>query len=417
VNAKPTVRLRYQVLFFALVRTILNTPFRMIYPFLPAISRGLGVEISAINQAVTLRATLGALSPVVGSIGDARGRKFAMLVGISSFIGAMALVFISPTFPALVVSMLMVTLAKIMFDPAMYAYIGDVVSYDRRGLAMGIGEFGWSGAFLLGVPIVGWLIARGGWSGNANAFAAPFGLPGVVGLLPREQWAAPFPYLLLAGIAILILLWQIVPATPVQGSQRTSLVRGLRAIIASPAALGALMAGVLLSGSNEMVNIVFGRWMEDSFGLRIIALGITAAIIGVAELGGEGLTALLADRLGKRRSVAIGFVTYGLSCLLLPVLGTTYNGALVGLFLFYITFEFTLVCSIPLMSELLPSARATLLAAMASASSVGRAVGSLIGPALFTFGIGANAVTAAVLNLVALGLILWLVRESPQKPA
>lgn len=417
MNAKPTVRLRYQVLFFALVRAILNTPFRMIYPFLPAISRGLGVEISAITQAVTLRASLGILSPVLGSIGDARGRKFAMMVGISMFVIAMALVMLSPTFPALVVSILLVALSKVLFDPSMYAYIGDVVSYDRRGLAMGIGEFGWSGAGLLGVPLVGWLMARGGWSGSGNVFDSPFGLPGIVGLLPREQWTAPFPFLLFAGITVLILLWQIVPPTPVHSAQRTSLVHGLRTIFTNPSAVAALVAAVLLNSANESVNIVFGRWLEGSFGLQIIALGITAAIIGVAELGGEGLTALLADRLGKRRAVAIGFATYAVSCLLLPILSTTYDGALLGLFLFYITFEFTLVCTIPFMSEVVPTARATFLASTSSALSVGRAIGSLIGPAIFTFGIGANALTAAVMNLLALGLILWLVREPAQTPA
>lgn len=417
MQSNGSIRLRYQVLFFALVRTVVNTAFRMIYPFLPALSRGLGVDINAITQAVTLRASLGALSPILGSIGDARGRKFAMLVGIGLFIGAMVLVIISPTFPALVISVLLVTLTKIMFDPAMYAYIGDVVSYDRRGLAMGIAEFGWSGAFLVGVPVVGWLIARGGWIGNANAFADPFGLIGISGLLPREQWTAPFPYLLCAGIVVFILLWLLIPSTHVQGVPRTSLLRGLRAIMINPAAVSALIAGFLLSASNEVVNIVFGRWMEGTFGLRIIALGITAAIIGIAELGGEGLTALLVDRLGKRRSVAIGFATYGVSCILLPILSTTYNGALIGLFLFFITFEFTLVCSIPLMSELVPTARANLLAAMSSASSLGRAAGSLIGPAIFTYGISANAITSAVMSVLALGLILWMVRETHQKRA
>jgi predicted MFS family arabinose efflux permease len=292
-----------------------------------------------------------------------------------------------------------------------------VVSYDRRGLAMGIAEFGWSGAFLVGVPVVGWLMARGGWIGNANAFADPFGLMGITGLLPREQWTAPFPYLLFAGIVVFILLWLLIPSTHVQGAPRTSLLRGLRAIMMNPAAVSALIAGFLLSASNEVVNIVFGRWMEGAFGLRIIALGITAAIIGIAELGGEGLTALLVDRLGKRRSVAIGFATYGVSCILLPILSTTYNGALIGLFLFFITFEFTLVCSIPLMSELVPTARATLLAAMSSASSLGRAAGSLIGPAIFTYGITANAITSAVMSVLALGLILWMVRETHQKRA
>ena len=60
MQSNESIRLRYQVLFFALVRTVVNTAFRMIYPFLPALSRGLGVDINAITQAVTLRASLGA---------------------------------------------------------------------------------------------------------------------------------------------------------------------------------------------------------------------------------------------------------------------------------------------------------------------------------------------------------------------
>jgi predicted MFS family arabinose efflux permease len=56
--------------------------------------------------------------------------------------------------------------------------------------------------------------------------------------------------------------------------------------------------------------------------------------------------------------------------------------------LFYLTFEFTIVSSLPLMSEILPSARATLLAANMALISLGRAAGAWLAPRFF--GLGAS---------------------------
>jgi len=81
-------------------------------------------------------------------------------------------------------------------------------------------------------------------------------------------------------------------------------------------------------------------------------------------------------------------------------------GAIIGLFLFYLTFEFTIVSGIPLMTEVLPSARATMMASHMALIAVGRSVGDLLAPALFTQtllpGISANALAAVGFNLLAL---------------
>jgi predicted MFS family arabinose efflux permease len=68
------------------------------------------------------------------------------------------------------------------------------------------------------------------------------------------------------------------------------------------------------------------------------------------------------------------------------------------------------------MSELVPGARATVLAGNMGSHSAGRAVGALIGPALFAGGLlagglSANAVVAAALDAAALVLLLAFVRE------
>jgi predicted MFS family arabinose efflux permease len=380
------VRLRFQLAAFTLTRTVLNTGYRMVYPFLPVIARGLGVDLGTIALAVTARASLGLASPFLGSAADVRGRKTVMLFSLGVAAAGFGLVSIWPTYPMLFASLLLAGGGKIMFDPAMQAYLGDRVDYSRRGLVIALSEFGWSGAFLIGIPVAGWIIARGGW-------AAPF------------RWLVAF--VLLAGV----LLWRMLPADPSPVSQRLSWSGGMRAVLASRSALAGLALGFLISLANETVNIVFGAWLEDSFGLQVVALGAATAVIGVAELGGEGLVAALADRLGKRRAVAVGISLSALACLGLPFLGRSLTGALVGLFLVYTTFEFTIVSGMPLMTELVPQARATMMAGNIGAHSAGRAIGALVGPALFGLGLQANGTFAAALNLVALAVLLAFIRE------
>jgi predicted MFS family arabinose efflux permease len=173
---------------------------------------------------------------------------------------------------------------------------------------------------------------------------------------------------------------------------------------------------MLYSTANELVTFVYGVWIEDRFALAIASLGAAALGIGLAELGGESLVGALTDRLGKQRSIAIGLLLNCLAALVLVAFGRWLPGALAGLFLFYLTFEFTLVSGIPLMSEILPPVRATLLAAHMALISLGRALGDLLAPRLFTNpwlpGMDVNAWGAILFNLLALLFLRWVVVKS-----
>lgn len=375
-----------QLLVLSLTRTVLNTNHRMIYPFLPTIARGLGVDVESVALMVTARSGLGLFSPAVGALADVRGRRAALLLALLAFAGAMALVALWPTYPALFAAVLLAGIAKLLFDPALHAYLGDRVDYARRGLAVAVAEMSWSAAFLLGMPVVGWLISR------------------------ADRWHAPFPWLAGLGLLGALAIWRTLPADAPLAVERPSFVQGARTVLAHRSALAGLAIGLLISAANEVVGIVFGVWMEDAFAMQVAALGAASAVIGVAELGGEGLVAGIADRVGKRRAVAGGLALNALASVLLPVIGITQGGALVGLFLYYITFEFALVSSIPLMTELVPAARATLMAGNVAAISVGRMVGALAGPALYAAGMLANGTAAAALNLLALVLLLAFVK-------
>lgn len=385
MKSPRSISIYSRVTIYSLARLVINTGFRMVYPFLPVISRGLGVSLGTIAAAVTLRSSLGVAAPLIGPTTDKWGRKVGMLAGLAFFIAGMGVMVIWHSFPAFVVSLLLVGMCKIIFDPSMQSSLGDHVAYKRRGLAIALTEFGWSGSSLLGMPLVGWLISRGGWR-------------------------APFPLLAVMGLLVLFALWMMLPTDRPAPSSRPSFSKALRTVLAHPPALAALGAGFIMSTAYDTVAIVYGAWLEQSFGLQVIALGIASALIGVAELSGEGVVAAFSDRQGKRRTVILGLAMAAISCLVLPLISGSLPGALTALFLIYIAFEIAIVSAIPMMTELIPGARATVMAGNVAALSLGRAVGASLGPAIFSLGIWANSITAAILALCAMAILLLFVR-------
>lgn len=386
--------LRLQLLAVALVRLVFNAMHRMIYPFLSYFARGLGVDLNTMSYALTARSLTGFFSPLLASVADSRGRKAGMLFGLLLFSLGVSLVVFWPIYPVFAVSLVISTAGYLVFVPSLQAYLGDHVPYSQRGLVMALSELAWSISAILGVPLIGFLIARRGWM-------------------------APFPLLVLLGLLSFGLLLRILPRDPAAAREQPNLWSNLRRVFTYPPALAGLLMAMLYSAANEVVTFVYGVWIEDRFDLVIASLGAAALGIGLAELGGETLVGTLTDRIGKRRAIALGVLFNCLAALVLAYFGRWLSGALVGLFLFYLTFEFTLVSGIPLMSEILPPARATLMAAHIALISLGRAVGDLLAPRLFTNpwlpGMQANALGAILFNLLALWMLRWVVVKTSEQ--
>jgi predicted MFS family arabinose efflux permease len=380
--------LRVQLLTIVIVRLVFNTMHRMIYPFLSYFARGLGVDLNTMSYALTARSLTGFFSPLLASVADSRGRKAGMLFGLLLFSLGGSLVVFWPVYPVFALSLVISTAGYLVFVPSLQSYLGDHVSYAQRGLVMALSELAWSISAIVGVPLVGFLIARQGW-------------------------LAPFPLLVLLGLLSFGLLMRILPRDPAISTVQPNLWTNLRRVFTYPPALAGLVMVMLYSTANELVTFVYGVWIEDRFALAIASLGAAALGIGLAELGGESLVGALTDRLGKQRSIAIGLLLNCLAALVLVAFGRWLPGALAGLFLFYLTFEFTLVSGIPLMSEILPPARGTLLAAHMALISLGRALGDLLAPRLFTNpwlpGMDVNAWGAILFNLLALLFLRWVV--------
>ncbi|MCB9108509.1 MAG: MFS transporter [Anaerolineales bacterium] len=371
----------------ALARLLLNTSRRFAYPFAPALARGLGVPLVSITSLIALNQLTGVLSPLFGPVIDRWGYRTMMLLGLGLMsIGMLAGGFL-PVYLTILLALFLAGLGKNIFDPALQAYIGERVPYERRGTVIGLIEMSWAGATLIGIPTVGLLIERFSWR-------APFLAMGGLGLVSIAMLGALF-----SG-----------------GSRRSKRDAGAitfgqawRQLSRSSAALGMLTFAFLTSMANDNLFVVYGAWLEDGFALSVAALGTATTVIGVAELSGEVLTASLSDRIGLQRAVRIGLFLSALGYLLLPVIAQSLTLALVGLFLVFVIFEFTFVTAISLVTEVLPEARATMMASYIAVAGLGRVVGALIGGPLWLWG-GLTAIGTVSAAIVLLAFVVFWAR-------
>lgn len=371
--------------FLAAARLILNTGYRFVYPFLPVIARGLGIPLTQAGILVSARWITGLATPAtVRLLGSHERRHRLIAAGLAMFAVGAVVTASTGMFAGAVVGFVLLGLGKPVFDVAAQAYLSDRTPYRLRARYLGVIELTWASSLLLGAPAAGWLISGWGWR-------TPF-------------WAVAA----LALLALLAMRWVIEPDL-----QPTEAARPRLALDVSAVAL--LVAIGLYSGASEIMFVVFGAWLEDDFGLSLLALGAAGVLVAVSELVGEGSTLLWTDRIGKRRSVAIGLVISALAYLLLSVTNANLAGGLASMALALAGFEFTIVSTFPLATEVRPHARTRFLALLTVGMGLGRAVGASVGPFLYEVaGLTANTLVAAAANLAALLLILGWVRETEE---
>ncbi len=376
-----------QLAVLTLARLFLNTGLRMMYPFVPVFAAGLGVARSDITRLITLRNATGFLSPLFGPLSERYGRRPVLAAAILLFGLGCLLVFIWPLYGILAITMAAIGIAKVVYDPAMQAHVGDTVPYAQRGKALAITEYAWALALLVGAPVVAFAIDRWGWQ-------SPF------------FWLALF-----SGISVVLLLWAI-PGNRSHQRAVTSFRASIGFVRQHPVIMVAMLYITLVMTANEMLFIVFGSWMVDSFQLDLASLGIAAAVIGVAELIGETFAGWSVDRFGKRPVIITAGLLNAFFYLILPYTSGTLATALMTLFLIFMSFEVTVVGGMPLMTELVPNGRAVVMSMIIFAMSLGRTLGAFLGLLVWeAAGFGSSATVWALIMGAAVFVLARWVRE------
>ena len=367
-------------------KLLLNITRRLIYPFAPEFARGLNVELSTITSVIAINQATSVLGPVGASFADKYGYRILMLFSLGMLtIGTLAAGLI-PMYSVLVICLFLSGLAKSIFDPSLQAFIGNFVPFEKRGQVIGITELAWAGSALVGIPLAGIVIERFSWQ---------------------------TPFLIIGGLSLVcfFIILKIMPKdkkTLIPSEAETPMISNWKTIIKDRKVLGVLSFVFFMSLANDNLFVIYGAWLEQSYNLSLAAIGFGTVFIGLSEILGEACTVFFSDRIGLKKSIIIGVSLCACAYFLLPVLNIGLSYVLAGLFLVFFTFEFAIVTSISLSTELVPELRASTMSAFFAIAGIGRVAGAFLGGIIWSnFGLSAICLISGFCTFAALVSILF----------
>ena len=165
INGRDESRLQLilKIVVVVICRLVLNTARRFTYPFAPVLSRELGVPLTSITSLIAVNWATSLLGIFFGPLADRFGYRKMMVLGLVMLAVGMFAGGLFPFYGVILITLFLAGLGKIVFDPAVQAYVSERVPYKRRATAIGFLEISWAGSTLLGIPLIALLIDNVGW--------------------------------------------------------------------------------------------------------------------------------------------------------------------------------------------------------------------------------------------------------------
>lgn len=402
-----------------IAKLCVDTSVQLYNPFLMVYAAGLGVSAVTMGQLVSLRNIMGLAAPVVGHMADRIG--YRLIMRVSLLLAGIGILLLSTGggLPILVLSMVVAGLGQGGFTPNLHSYLSSKLPYEKRSRYLGIVEYSWALAGIIGLALIGVLIELFSWreplyflGGSLIASAV------LLGTLPKtersqggdEEGGEPSA--------------QRPPGPPLSGPPEAKPAR-LRRMVDFfylgahwKSAWAAVLVNVFNFFAITHIMIIHGGWLETEYGLAPSKLGLVALLLGVFDWAGSILVSVAGDRIGKRRSVLIGAGGMVVFFALQPFLNLSLPLALVSLLMPRFFFEFATVSNFPLLSEQYPPQRGKIMSLSVAGGLLGTTIAAATGPAAYlnngVWGLGPVSAAAACVSCI---LIVFYVREEPHGTA
>ncbi len=360
------------------MRIVMDTGNKIFFPYLSVISAGLGTTTVELAKLLSWRNMTALVAPFLGATADKRGYR-PVIAACLAFSGVGLLtIFFSQSNTGFLIGILLAALGGAGAGPNIAAYLSHRLRWDKRSQGLGIVEYAWGLASIIGVSLSGYLIGL-------------------------TSWRMPFLIIGLAAFVFAVIFLRFPPTGRIQSAAEQSEplwanLRGLFDLGANWRSAWATLAGDTFTRfAGFLLFINFGTWLADDFNLD--AVGIAGAVfwLGFADISGSVSVSLLGDRVGKRRSVIGGPILASLFFILLPFWSGGLIIVVVGIFLARSCFEFSIVSYLVLASEQSPQHRGKMLTLRSALSLVSTFASTRLGPQLYeAFGVPGFAWPAAV---------------------
>jgi predicted MFS family arabinose efflux permease len=355
-----------------IARLVANAAYRFAPLFLATIARGFDVSLSTLGFAIFASELSGFASPFAGRIVDRLTHRNSMVLGlVGSAVGCtIAAVSTSPLIFAVGVTVLALT--KQSFDLGLGAWIADHVPYNQRGKIVGLTETAWALGLLVGVSIMGLITAA-------------------------TNWRIGFAFAVLCLIVSMFVIFNRVTneARVVHESHSTTPQR----VTGNSWLVVFAMFCIMCSAQNLFVT--FGAWLEEEFQFGAARLAVAGFSLGLVELVASVSSSRQTDKWGKERSIALGALLVIPGGIFLCLGSNNLIIGLIGVFIYFLGFEFSVVSLLSLATSLVPNSPGTGLGWVLGAGTLGRAVMAIIATHLFeSFGVQGPALMGALFGLI-----------------
>jgi predicted MFS family arabinose efflux permease len=364
--------IRRNITAVTVARLVANAAYRFAPLFLATIARGFDVSLSTLGFAIFVSELSGFASPLAGRIVDRLTHRNSMVLGLAgSAIGCtIAAVSVSPLMFAVGVTVLALT--KQSFDLGLGAWIADHVPYIQRGRIVGLTETAWALGLLVGVSVMGLITAA-------------------------TNWRIGFVFAVLCLVVSTVVIFNRVTneVREIHESRSTTPQR----VTGKSWLVVATMFFIMCSAQNLFVT--FGAWLEDEFQFGAARLAVAGFSLGLVELAASVSSSRQTDKWGKERSIAFGALLVIPGGIFLVLGSQNLIVGLIGVFIYFLGFEFSVVSLLPLATKLVPNSPGTGLGWVLGAGTLGRAVMAIVATSLFeSFGVRGPALMGAFFGLL-----------------
>ncbi|MEA1910642.1 MAG: MFS transporter, partial [Spirochaetota bacterium] len=336
-------RISYLLILGVSAKLLVDTTVQLFNPFLTMIAAGMGISAVALGGIVAIRGVMGLAAPIIGTVADKIGYRKIMQISLALSGTGMILAGISQNIILFSLAIVITGLGHAGYTPNLHAYLSSKLPYEKRARGVGIIEYSWALAGIVGLFIAGFLI-------------------------DQFSWRAPFIF-----FGTLLLIMSIVYFTlPVshlekKGKNLETNKRNIpfRKRIYTFFDLGpnarSAWGTIIIQGLNifaiMQVMIIHGGWLNSEYGLSPAYLGTIALIFGCSDLLASIYVSIAVDKIGKKKSVVIGVAGMTMGFILMPFLNTALYLAVLGLIIPRLFFEFATVSNLALLTEQVPEQR------------------------------------------------------------
>ena len=380
---------------------LVDTSLQIYNPFLTIIAAGIGISAVSMGGLVALRSLMGLIAPVIGMVADRIGHRKVMQLSLLSGGIGMLMIGLSSQVPVFTAGIILTGFGQAGFTPNLHAYLSSRLPYKRRARGIGMVEYAWALAGIVGLFLAGFLIESFSWRS---------------------------PFILLGGLLLTaVLFFSTLPDDqsskkqndPERGlkKRKPNLLKRVQGFMDLGPHASSAWGTILLQGFSMFsimhVMIIHGGWLEGEYGLTPSSLGLVALIFGLVDLSASITVSVAVDRIGKKKSVLIGITGMTVGLGLMPFLNFGLYPAIAGLLIPRLFFEFALVSNLALISEQVPGQRGKVLSLSTTSGLLGMTAASTLGPfSYYTFGVPGLALVSAAAGVACFVLLLMVIHEN-----